>query len=153
MKQAICLPMWANWIKVFLFIENTYLYWSHEVKNWIQRKLIYRLGTVQWQFTTSKMIYVFWNISFKYVFIVYLSITTDCCYCYWIQTDFGVCILYFIYNLSLYSAYFKNKQIISSDAPTFRGRYAGLSESFEVGGWVVKVSGQSRDILFKKHHL
>ena len=24
----------------------------------------------------------------------------------------------------------------------------GLSESFEVEGWVVKVSGQSRDILF-----
>jgi len=30
---------------------------------------------------------------------------------------------------------------------------AELSESFEVDGWVVKVSGQSRDILFKKHHL
>ena len=27
-----------------------------------------------------------------------------------------------------------------------------LSESFEVDGLVVKVSGQSRDILFKKHH-
>ena len=27
----------------------------------------------------------------------------------------------------------------------------GLSESFEVDGWVVKVSGQSRDISFKKH--
>ena len=27
---------------------------------------------------------------------------------------------------------------------------AGLSESFEVDGWVVKVSGQSRDILSKK---
>ena len=29
---------------------------------------------------------------------------------------------------------------------------AELSESFEVDSWVVKVSGQSRDILFKKHH-
>ena len=29
---------------------------------------------------------------------------------------------------------------------------AGLSESFEVDGWVVKVGGQSRDILFKKRH-
>ena len=31
---------------------------------------------------------------------------------------------------------------------------AGLSwsERFEVDGWVVKVSGHSRDILFKKHH-
>ena len=29
----------------------------------------------------------------------------------------------------------------------------GLSESFEVGGWVVKVSGQSRDVLFQKRHL
>ena len=27
---------------------------------------------------------------------------------------------------------------------------SGLSESFEVDGWVVKVSGQSRDIIFKK---
>ena len=27
---------------------------------------------------------------------------------------------------------------------------SGLSESFEVDGWVVKVSGQSRDILFLK---
>ena len=25
---------------------------------------------------------------------------------------------------------------------------SGLSESFEVEGWIVKVSGQSRDILF-----
>ena len=25
----------------------------------------------------------------------------------------------------------------------------GLSERFEVDGWVIKVSGQSRDILFK----
>ena len=31
--------------------------------------------------------------------------------------------------------------------------YPGLSESFEVDGWVVKVSGQSRDSLFRKHHL
>ena len=30
---------------------------------------------------------------------------------------------------------------------------AGLPESFEVDGWVVKVSGQSRDILFKKRNL
>ena len=30
--------------------------------------------------------------------------------------------------------------------------YKGLSESFEVDGWVVKVSGQSMDILFQKHH-
>ena len=30
---------------------------------------------------------------------------------------------------------------------------SGLSESFEVDGWVVKVSGQSRDILFKKRYL
>ena len=30
---------------------------------------------------------------------------------------------------------------------------AGLSESLEVDGLVVKVSGQSRDILFKKCHL
>ena len=30
---------------------------------------------------------------------------------------------------------------------------AGLSESLEVDSSVVKVSGQSRDILFKKHHL
>ena len=29
---------------------------------------------------------------------------------------------------------------------------SGLSEHFEVDGWVVKVSGQSRDILFKKYH-
>ena len=29
---------------------------------------------------------------------------------------------------------------------------AGLSESFEVDGWVVKVTNQSRDILFKKGH-
>ena len=29
---------------------------------------------------------------------------------------------------------------------------AGLLESFEVDGWVVKVSGQSGDILFKKRH-
>ena len=29
----------------------------------------------------------------------------------------------------------------------------GLSESFEVDSCVVKVSSQSRDILFKKHHL
>ena len=28
----------------------------------------------------------------------------------------------------------------------------GLSESFEVHSWVVKVSSQSRDILFKKRH-
>ena len=62
--------------------------WSHELKNWVQQKRIYRLGTVQlWQFIKSKMIYAFWNLSFKYVFIAYLSITTDCCYCYWIQTD------------------------------------------------------------------
>ena len=27
--------------------------------------------------------------------------------------------------------------------------YAGLSESFEVDGWVVKVSSQSRDIFLK----
>ena len=32
---------------------------------------------------------------------------------------------------------------------TFR---AGLSERFEVDGWVVKVSGQSRDTLSKKRH-
>ena len=31
--------------------------------------------------------------------------------------------------------------------------HPGLSESFEVDSWIVKVSGQSRDILFKKHHL
>ena len=31
-----------------------------------------------------------------------------------------------------------------------KGTVAGLSESFEVDSWVVKVSGQSRDILFKK---
>ena len=31
-----------------------------------------------------------------------------------------------------------------------KGTIAGLSESFEVDSWVVKVSGQSRDILFKK---
>ena len=29
----------------------------------------------------------------------------------------------------------------------------GLSESFEVESWVVKVSGECRDILFEKHHL
>ena len=28
----------------------------------------------------------------------------------------------------------------------------GLSERFEVDGWVAKVSSQSRDILFKKIH-
>ena len=28
---------------------------------------------------------------------------------------------------------------------------SGLSETFEGDGWVVKVSGQSRDILFKKN--
>ena len=28
----------------------------------------------------------------------------------------------------------------------------GLSERFEVDGWVIKLSGQSRDILFKKRH-
>ena len=28
---------------------------------------------------------------------------------------------------------------------------SGLSETFEGEGWVVKVSGQSRDILFKKN--
>ena len=28
--------------------------------------------------------------------------------------------------------------------------YAGLSESFEVDGWVIKVGSQSRDILLKK---
>ena len=28
----------------------------------------------------------------------------------------------------------------------------GLSERFEIDSWVVKVSGQSRDILFKKCH-
>ena len=31
--------------------------------------------------------------------------------------------------------------------------YAGLSESFEVDNWVVKVSDQSRDILVNKRHL
>ena len=29
---------------------------------------------------------------------------------------------------------------------------AGLSERFEVDGWVFIVSGQSRDILFEKRH-
>ena len=37
----------------------------------------------------------------------------------------------------------------------FQNKYpgqSGLSESFEVDGWVVKVGSQTRDILFKKHH-
>ena len=29
---------------------------------------------------------------------------------------------------------------------------AGLAQSFEVDSWVVNVSGQSKDILFKKRH-
>ena len=31
--------------------------------------------------------------------------------------------------------------------------WLGLWESFEVDGWVVRVSDQSRDILFKKREL
>ena len=31
-----------------------------------------------------------------------------------------------------------------------KGTIAGLSESFEVDSWVVKVSSQSRDILFQR---
>ena len=36
--------------------------------------------------------------------------------------------------------------------PHYNCTLAGLSESFEVDGWVVKVSGQSRDIVFKNCH-
>ena len=36
--------------------------------------------------------------------------------------------------------------------PLYTAPFAGLSESFEVDSWVVKVNGQSRDILFKKRH-
>ena len=42
--------------------------------------------------------------------------------------------------------------IIKADCDGLCMYCTGLSESFEVDGWVVKVSGQSRDILFKKHH-
>ena len=34
----------------------------------------------------------------------------------------------------------------------FLANDTGLSESFEVDSWVVKVSSQSSDILIKKHH-
>ena len=56
--------------------------------------------TVQLQFAKSKMLSETF-LSFKYVFIV--SVT--------IQTNFGVYV-HFIYNLSLYSVYFKNIPII-----------------------------------------
>ena len=38
---------------------------------------------------------------------------------------------------------------LSSDSNILVTELVGLSESFEVDGWVIKVSGQSRDILFK----
>ena len=34
----------------------------------------------------------------------------------------------------------------------FLANDTGLSESFEVDSWVVKVSSQSSDIIIKKHH-
>ena len=43
------------------------------------------------------------------------------------------------------------QNVYSSFLKTFKSG-AGSSESFEVDGLVVKVSGHSRNILFKKHH-
>ena len=45
------------------------------------------------------------------------------------------------------------KKHLSSPNRSWTYPASGLSESFELDSWLVKVSGQSTDILFKKHHL
>ena len=61
-----------------------------------------------------------------------------------------LCINYFI---TINKEYFVIAMIIKANFDGLRLYCTGLSESFEVDGRVVKISGQSRDILFKKRHL
>ena len=58
----------------------------------------------------------------------------------WKDSTYRKCLIAFFIVASMF-AWFDNRCL----SP-------GLSESLEVDGWVVKVSSQSRDILFKKRH-
>ena len=73
--------------------------------------------------------------------------------------------LFFYFSLFLIFPLFQNYSLAFITIPKNNGKikinwdkkltttYTGLSESFEVDGWVVKVhvGGQSRDILFKNN--
>ena len=71
------------------------------------------------------------------------------------KCEYGLACFHFLVWSTLWDGHFwdQKKESVLKRCPSLGESYkAGLSESFEVDGWVVKVSGQPRDILFKKRH-